>query len=560
MSSDESDLTDLDYDEGEIQEESRQTRNGKGGTAKNGRKVRKVLSKPRTVHYTPQSLFEQIHNGDIDLNPDYQREVVWPETKQSAVVDSFLRHFYVPPVIFSVNVDEDGIEHRTCIDGKQRLTSIVNFTNEKYWFKENPQAARAHKLLPDKYRKEWGRIQVVCIEYDGLHESEEREIFQRVQMGMALTPSEKLQAISSPKASFVREILATYSELTTDWDSSRGNDFRCVAQALLNIDKYPLKSGGTIMQVEKWLNTEVDLDEDVKDDYRRTFGVFVDLLRDKTLSKCLRTPTTIAPVEFVMICLLIAREKDRLTLAQLSNVILDMRRDVRANHKDIRLNSLVMKTMVTFIGGIKPSKVKDGGGEPAGRKVLSAPKRKLKEDDETGGSKVQKNLEGPMKVQAPTPETGRGPRGSPANGPLASQVKQEAGSGNTFPQPTGDPKISSPRPLTPSIPPVPDRLAAIRFLPPPSWIHPLWLGWLFFMATRISKEGGSLIQVKILGRGTLNLVQILGSMEEVVVQVKTPDKAIIMQVEILGVMGEALIHISQGIRIRDGEVIIDDAV
>jgi hypothetical protein len=43
------------------------------------------------------------------------------------IIDSLYHNFYVPPVIFAVMRDEDGEEVRVCVDGKQRLTSIVKF-------------------------------------------------------------------------------------------------------------------------------------------------------------------------------------------------------------------------------------------------------------------------------------------------------------------------------------------------------------------------------------------------------------------------------------------------
>ena len=43
------------------------------------------------------------------------------------IIDSLFHNFYVPPVIFAVMQDEDGEEVRVCVDGKQRLTSIVKF-------------------------------------------------------------------------------------------------------------------------------------------------------------------------------------------------------------------------------------------------------------------------------------------------------------------------------------------------------------------------------------------------------------------------------------------------
>lgn len=85
-----------------------------------------------------------IHEGISDLNPTYQRgtltvarapafpadpvgDVVWPEQKQIKVLDSIWRNYYVPPVVFAVYYNEDGLEVRHCVDGKQRLTSIQKF-------------------------------------------------------------------------------------------------------------------------------------------------------------------------------------------------------------------------------------------------------------------------------------------------------------------------------------------------------------------------------------------------------------------------------------------------
>ena len=56
--------------------------------------------------------------------PLFPPDVVWPEAKQIGIIDSVFRNFYIPPVIFAVNSFEDGSETKTCIDGKQRLTSI----------------------------------------------------------------------------------------------------------------------------------------------------------------------------------------------------------------------------------------------------------------------------------------------------------------------------------------------------------------------------------------------------------------------------------------------------
>lgn len=84
---------------------------------------------------TSETFLEMIHDAEIDLDPPYQRgsssrasfpgsylcgpEVVWSEPKQSHLIESIYRNFYIPPVVFAIQRDEDGFETRVCVDGKQ---------------------------------------------------------------------------------------------------------------------------------------------------------------------------------------------------------------------------------------------------------------------------------------------------------------------------------------------------------------------------------------------------------------------------------------------------------
>lgn len=46
-------------------------------------------------------------------------DVVWNEPKQVALIDSIFRNYYIPPIVFAVQRDDDGEEIRVCVDGKQ---------------------------------------------------------------------------------------------------------------------------------------------------------------------------------------------------------------------------------------------------------------------------------------------------------------------------------------------------------------------------------------------------------------------------------------------------------
>ncbi|KAG2073790.1 hypothetical protein BDR04DRAFT_1094371 [Suillus decipiens] len=383
--------------------------------------LRNVLKLPRATTYTTQALFEQIVGGDINLEPEYQRDVVWSESKQVGLIDSILRNFYIPPVIFVSHQHTDGSETKTCIDGKQRLTSIYRFmhglihhkdpqTGDKYWYKlnaSNQSGRSAGYMLPVKYQRLFANKQIVCIEYQDLPDSEEREIFQRVQLGMALTPAEKLQVTNTPMASFVRQLEAEYfgedkplGGGALDWDRTRGGDFRCIAQALYCISKYPsLQSVGTVPQIEKWLQNptrrtkskkKASDDEDLTKDelflsyIHDTFRVFSQLVGDPDLCPIfLQSGWRVSPVEFVTICLLISVEKDKLQLRALAEKLGRMREVVREEHVDIRMNARVSKTLLDFVKGIG-SQVQSTSGT----------KRKLEEEEVVvPPSKQQKRTE-----------------------------------------------------------------------------------------------------------------------------------------------------------------------
>jgi hypothetical protein len=171
-----------------------------------------VLATPRIVMSPVSQLYEDIEAGDIDLEPDYQRDVVWTNTKQSAIIESLLRHYYIPPILFSACKAGVGGQKYTCIDGKQRLSSIRNFMNNEIPVKDASgknffyQAKVGKKGLPPEVAKRFKRESIPTVIYENLKDEQEREMFQRVQMGMVLSPAEKVYARKGPWNDFVKEL------------------------------------------------------------------------------------------------------------------------------------------------------------------------------------------------------------------------------------------------------------------------------------------------------------------------------------------------------------------
>lgn len=91
-------------------------------------KERKLVTQPYDM--SVQTVVEQIKNGDIFLEPPYQREYRWSNEKASRFIESLLLNIPIPNIFLA---EEDDITY-TVIDGRQRLNTIKNFIvpkNEK---------------------------------------------------------------------------------------------------------------------------------------------------------------------------------------------------------------------------------------------------------------------------------------------------------------------------------------------------------------------------------------------------------------------------------------------
>lgn len=115
-----------------------------------------------------------------------------------------LQNYYVPPVIFAIEqiIDDFGeaAEKRVAIDGKQRCTSIQRFmdgeipyktmSGEKFFYRTGSGRG---KQLPKSLKDRFDMLQIIVVEYDGVAESVQRDIFREYALSTSLT----YQSVSS---------------------------------------------------------------------------------------------------------------------------------------------------------------------------------------------------------------------------------------------------------------------------------------------------------------------------------------------------------------------------
>jgi len=160
----------------------------------------KMLSKKRAL----DKIYKRRDRYEI---PDWQREEVWDDRKKQQLVDSILRDWKLPKFyLLKTNNEPEEFE---VVDGQQRLTAIFEFfDNTLSLSKESAKQFKGqyYNNLPSDVSDAFDDFE---IEYDEITEASEKELkdfFQRLQQGLPLTGSEKLNAVHSKLRDFCKEL------------------------------------------------------------------------------------------------------------------------------------------------------------------------------------------------------------------------------------------------------------------------------------------------------------------------------------------------------------------
>ena len=81
-----------------------------------------IRSESRTIH----DVLRRIGQGQFIMDPDFQRDFIWPVDKQSKLIESVLMRIPLP--VFYIAENEDG--KMVVVDGLQRLSTFRNFVDE----------------------------------------------------------------------------------------------------------------------------------------------------------------------------------------------------------------------------------------------------------------------------------------------------------------------------------------------------------------------------------------------------------------------------------------------
>lgn len=143
---------------------------------------------------TVKGLYDRYKEGDLLLQPDFQRYFVWDGTKSSRLVESLLLD--VPLPIIYLAEEADGGE--SVIDGQQRLTSLFDFLDGKFALTglevrhdlNSHRFADLDKLSQGKIRK--AAIRAITFQKDS-DEDLKFQIFERLNTGSVALNDQELR-------------------------------------------------------------------------------------------------------------------------------------------------------------------------------------------------------------------------------------------------------------------------------------------------------------------------------------------------------------------------------
>lgn len=142
-----------------------------------------IRNEPRTVH----EVLRRIEEGRYVMDPDFQRDFIWDDRKQSRLIESVLLRIPLP--VFYLAEDDEG--RMIVVDGLQRLSTFSRFARNELKLQLKDRSELDGKRFADLSPKLQNRIEdcplLLYIIEAKAPERARFDIFERVNGGVPLT-------------------------------------------------------------------------------------------------------------------------------------------------------------------------------------------------------------------------------------------------------------------------------------------------------------------------------------------------------------------------------------
>lgn len=170
-----------------------------------------------------QTLVRRIQEGDIDLQPDFQRQEVWTRAKKRKLIDTILRGWSIPP-IHLVRTNDGQLE---VLDGQQRLTAVRDFIDNQFSVDGRIEPlddevfalhGKFFKNLPDTARRQVQYFPIKCFTLTDFQPDEPSELFYRLNEPTMLTAGERRNALYGEARDQLKSLVDRMIDMGLDKD------------------------------------------------------------------------------------------------------------------------------------------------------------------------------------------------------------------------------------------------------------------------------------------------------------------------------------------------------
>lgn len=183
----------------------------------------------RRAEFRPFSWLNDLWKRDqLDLSPPYQRRSVWSDRFRADFITTVLMNYPCPAIFLFEEIRPDGSFFYRVVDGKQRLTTLLDFVTDKLSIDENyPTMAlrgRYFSQLDDEAKLSVWRYAFSVEFVEQENEALINDIFNRINKNVAKLSQQELR-----HALFSGLFISAAEDLTTFMDDTLPTKFPNIA-------------------------------------------------------------------------------------------------------------------------------------------------------------------------------------------------------------------------------------------------------------------------------------------------------------------------------------------
>tara|TARA_B110000495_G_scaffold184460_1_gene181498 strand:+ start:370 stop:1737 length:1368 start_codon:yes stop_codon:yes gene_type:complete len=249
-----------------------------------------VGNDPKSEHCKISSVISE--QTDYNLDPPYQRGNVWEDSARGELIKSIIQNVCIPSIIVSKNLDNIYI----VIDGKQRLTTLFKFVDNKFpliWNDKNIYYSEAKNDTDYRFtknqKKKFNQKSLVFCLYDNLDIEQQRSIFEKINYGVDLSDGEKLKGSNNKNVPTLTKLknkyFSKFEDINRYFKNKRDSQYLLIA-VVCSIITNNEKFGCIGKPIFKWINDKTTDITKLYDSLDKSFNQILENLKKLKVDVC----------------------------------------------------------------------------------------------------------------------------------------------------------------------------------------------------------------------------------------------------------------------------------